>query len=81
MTETKSSTVRLRGVHRYSFRRMQWGDIIGTKMMTPTYESSQLGYDKRPVFIVQYPDGIVDYIPISLVSHYELGPAELVANE
>ncbi|GEM_PF-4464522 len=62
-----SRTLRIRGTHSYSFRSGEWAEIIGTQMRKP------VNLPERPVYIVEYEDGFIDYIAISDIEHYELG--------
>ena len=49
-----------RGTHHYSFRSGKWAEVIGMK------------FDRRQCFIVEYPDGVRDYVAIIDVNNYEL---------
>lgn len=49
-----------RGTHQYSFRSGEWAEVMGMK------------FDRRLCFIVEYPDGVRDYVAIIDVNNYEL---------
>lgn len=69
MSAQKTRLVRIRGIHAYSFRTGVWAQVLGTVWLTPEYD-----LEGRPCFVVMYPDGVVDYIPIEDERHYQIAP-------
>lgn len=58
------------GVHHYSFRVGQPGEIIGTKFVKPNgRDHHNHPYDWRLAFIVVYDDGVKDYISLEDVTN------------
>jgi hypothetical protein len=53
------------------FRNYKWAEIIGVKMVRPA------GLPSRLCFEVVYPDGFVDYIPVSDSENYEIAQEDL----
>ena len=49
-----------RGAHPYSFRSGEWASVVEMKS------------DERQCFIVEYADGVRDYVAIIDVENYEL---------
>ena len=55
------------GTSRYSFRRDQPAKIVGVIMAQPSPTATW-----RPCFKVKYPDGKIDYCPVSETSAYRI---------
>lgn len=49
-----------RGTHEYSFRTGQWALVIGTI------------FKERLCFLIEFPDGQLDYTPVIDIANYEL---------
>ncbi len=61
----KAECAKIRGIHPYTFMVGEWASVIGVAIVTPD------GLPARPVFVVMYPGGQIDYIAIS-DSNYEM---------
>ena len=56
------------GTHPHSFQCGIPALIVGVKHVVPE------GYDQRPCFVIEYSDGVWDYVPISDVGAGKLVP-------
>jgi hypothetical protein len=62
----KIQPVMLRNLHSFGYRPGVWGTVLSVGMAKP------VGRPSRPVFVVQFPDGVTDCVPISDAENYEL---------
>lgn len=68
--EPKVDPLWVRGLHRYSFRSMEWALVLDAFMVTPDYGP------RRPCLQVRFEDGVTDYWPVwDEPQHYEFGNA------
>jgi hypothetical protein len=64
------------GIHRYSFRAGQKARIISVLLCLPLDSRGFPSGDWRPCFKVEWPDVVVDYVPVSETHSYRIGSRE-----
>ena len=66
MEDVSSKPAFIRGINVYSFRRYEWAELIGVRIVTPG------DHEPRPCYMVLYEDGFIDYLPITDHECYEI---------
>ena len=61
----KVTLVEIRSTHVRGFRTGVWGTIVGVREVTP------VGRVKRLCYVIEFDDGVADYVPISDMENYE----------
>lgn len=69
MSKIENRPARIRGMHRYHFRTGEWAKLIGVEIATP---DGPVSLPERAVFVLEFDDGKIDYIPISDLEHCEI---------